>query len=137
MSAQLILLPVVAQIFLVLCVFILLGARKTAAIKAKLVDRQKAALDNRAWPDSVLKVSNNITNQFETPVLFYVLCLVLYAADGVTLLSLSLAWAYFASRVVHVLIHVGSNYVPWRFRVFIVGTLILLALTVLAALALL
>lgn len=137
MAAELILLPVVAQVFLVLCIFILLGARKAAAVKAGLVDRRQAALDNRAWPEAVLKVSNNIINQFETPVLFYVLCLVLYAADAVTVVTLSLAWAYFASRVLHAFIHTGSNYVPWRFRVFILGTLILLALTVLAALALL
>ena len=32
------------------------------------------ALSNEAWPDDLKKVANNMHNQFETPVLFYVLC---------------------------------------------------------------
>ncbi|MDQ7048323.1 MAG: hypothetical protein Q9M92_01810 [Enterobacterales bacterium] len=74
MNASSILLPVLIQIALTLVVFLMLGMRKTAAIKAGGVDRKKTALDNSAWPEPVVKVSNNIANQFQTPILFYVLC---------------------------------------------------------------
>ncbi|WP_342631573.1 MAPEG family protein [Marinobacter alkaliphilus] len=59
--------------------FIMLGVRKARAVKTGKVNRHQAALDNRVWPEEVVKVSNNIANQFEAPVLFYVLCLVTYS----------------------------------------------------------
>jgi len=63
--------PVLAHIFLVLLLFILLGIRKAGAVKNKAVNLKETALNNQAWTPDVIKVSNNIANQFETPVLFY------------------------------------------------------------------
>ena len=77
--------PVLAQIFLTLILFIILGVRKAKAVKAGEVNRQQAALNNQVWPQDVVKVSNNIANQFETPVLFYVLCLVMHSINAVGL----------------------------------------------------
>lgn len=94
---------------------------------------REAALDNRAWPESVVKVSNNLANQFESPVLFYALCLMLHAIDGVSLPALLLAWLYVALRVVHAGIHIGSNQLSRRMPVFVLGTGVLLALLGLSA----
>ena len=74
MNGTEILFPVLANILLVIIMFFVLGARKGAAVKAGLVSRDDTALDNKAWNDEVVKVSNNIANQFETPILFYLLC---------------------------------------------------------------
>ncbi len=52
--------PVLAQIFLTLAMFIMLGVRKAKAVKAGKVNRQQAALDNRVWPEDVVNFSNNI-----------------------------------------------------------------------------
>lgn len=124
--------PVLAQVFLTLVMFILMGARKSRAVKAGQVDRQATALDNRKWPEEVVKVSNNIANQFEVPVLFYVLCLVLYSLDAVGVVALVLAWLFALSRYAHAVAHVGANYVPVRMRLFIVGVVAVLGLFVLA-----
>lgn len=129
--------PILAQIILTTAIFFILAARKAQAIKAGTEDRAKAALDNKAWNESVVKASNNIDNQFQTPVLFYVLCLVLYQLQAVTLFSLSLAWAYALSRYLHAYIHVGSNYVPNRLRVFLFGCVMLIIMTVVAVWAML
>jgi len=133
MNANLIFWPVLAQILLTIAMYALLGARKRRAIEAGGVDRQQTALDNRAWPADVVKVSNNIANQFEGPVLFYVLAFVLYAIDAVDVIALTLAWIYVASRYVHAYIHVGSNYVPARFSAFLFGMLMLMGLLMVAA----
>lgn len=125
--------PVLAQILLTLAVYILLGRRKIAAVKAGQTDRSAAALDNKAWPEAVVKVSNNLANQFEAPVLFYVLCFVLLALDQVGAVALTLAWLFVLSRYAHAWVHVGSNYVPLRFRLFVLGLLLLLAMAILAA----
>jgi hypothetical protein len=132
MSSSHIFWPVLAQILLTLVMFIILGARKARAVKAAQVDRRQAALDSRVWPEDVVKVSNNIANQFEVPVLFYVLCLVLHSIHAAGTVAVVLAWFFVASRYAHAYVHVGSNYVPVRMRLFMAGCVVLLAMLVVA-----
>jgi hypothetical protein len=132
MNSKLILWPVLAQIFLILIIYAVLGARKAKAVKSGSVNLKATALDNKAWPDDVLKVSNNIDNQFEVPIVFFVLCLLFYGIGQVDILLVSLAWAYVISRYAHAYVHVRSNYVPLRMRIFTVGCLILLIMTLIA-----
>jgi hypothetical protein len=73
----------------------------------------------------VKKVSNNMHNQFETPILFYVLCGAATYVGATGLGMTLLAWVYVASRLVHLAIHVTTNYVPWRFYAFTVGIVVL------------
>lgn len=130
MTANLIAGAQLAHVFLVLFLFILLGRRKIAAVKAGLVDRQRAALDNRQWPDDVLKVSNCIANQFEAPVLFHVLVLLAQVQQLVTPLVAALAVFFVLTRYAHAYVHTTSNYVPHRFRIFVVGVLSLLVMSI-------
>ncbi len=133
MKATMIFLPVLAQLFLTLCLFILLLRRKKAAVAAGHVDLKKTAIDNKQWPDDVRLVSNNIANQFEVPTLFYVLCLIFAALDAVSGLVIGLASLFAISRYVHAFVHVTSNYVPVRMKVFSVGVSALFVMTGLAA----
>jgi hypothetical protein len=130
MDQMQIFIPVLIHITLVIGLYILLVQRKVQALKNKLVDLKITALNNQAWPADVVKVSNNIANQFETPVLFYVLCTILVLLQGVDAVSLVLAWVYVVVRIVHIYIHVGSNYVPRRLKVFAVSLLVLLAMLI-------
>ncbi len=125
--------PVLAQIFLTLAMFIMLGVRKVKAVKAGEVNRRQAALNNRVWPEDVVKVSNNIANQFEAPMLFYVLCLALYSINAAGMAAIALAWLFTLSRYAHAYVHIGSNYVPIRFRLFMVGCLVLIGMLILVA----
>ncbi|MFT4807301.1 MAG: hypothetical protein ACI9LX_000618 [Paraglaciecola sp.] len=122
--------PVLAQIFLTLMMFTILGVRKSKAVKAAEVNRQQAALNNRVWPEGVVKVSNNIANQFEIPVLFYALCLVLYNIDAAGMVAILMAWLFVLSRFAHAYVHIGSNYVPMRLRLFLVGCFVLIAMLI-------
>lgn len=121
--------PVLAQIVLTLYVFIILAKRKANDVKAGTADRAKAALDNKAWSESVVKASNNIDNQFQTPVLFYALCFVLAQLNAVTAVTLGLAWFYAISRYAHMFVHTGSNHVPHRLPLFLVGVVALMTMT--------
>lgn len=125
--------PVLAQVLLTLMLFIVLGVRKVGAVKAGDVNRKLTALDNRHWPPNVVQVSNNIANQFEAPVLFYVLCVVAYSINAVGPVTIALAWLFTLSRCAHAYVHISSNFVPMRFRMFLVGCLALIALLVLIA----
>lgn len=132
-----ILLPALAQILLTIVVYGALAVAKAKAVRGGLVDLDRRALHEDAWPDSVRKINNNIRNQFEVPVLFYVLTIVLWQLNETGVVAQSLAWLFVISRFVHAYIHTGSNYVPARRRVFMVGCVIVLLMTAVATRAVL
>ena len=123
-------LPVVIQILLTVYLFVRLAVARAAAARQGLVNEERRALHDDAWPDSVIQVNNCVRNQFETPVLFYVLVILLWLTNSVNLYVHVFAWAYVFSRIVHASIHVGSNDVPRRRTVFIFGGMNLIALTI-------
>ena len=124
MNPNLIFLPVLVHMLLIFSLYIRLAVAKRRS--AGEVGPKVTALDPKAWPEQVVKISNNIANQFETPILFYVLSVILFLTDNVSVFSVSLMGLYVLSRIVHSFIHTGSNYVPVRMKVFLVGTLMLL-----------
>jgi hypothetical protein len=133
MNRNLIFLPALVQVLLTLAVYVLLIKFKIRAMRAGKVDMARRALHDDAWPDNVMAINNNIRNQFELPVLFYVLVFALWALDAVHTLALVTAWLFVVSRIVHAWVHCTSNYVPNRRRAFTVGWWVLLAMAVLLA----
>ena len=129
MKTQLILLPVVLQVLLTVGLYFKLVAAKKRAAQNGEVNEERRALHDDAWPESVLKINNNISNQFEVPVLFYVLTIILWLTNTVNIYIHVLAWAFVASRLLHAFIHVGSNYVPLRRKVFMFGCVLLMVVT--------
>jgi hypothetical protein len=129
MNNDLIFLPVLAHVVLIFMLYIYLGIVKSRAVKEGTVDRKKAALDPKAWPEPVVKVLNNLGNQFESPVIFYIISIIYYLTNNVDSLLISVMSLYVLTRYMHTYIHVTSNFVPYRFKLFLVGVLILLVLT--------
>ena len=121
MNKNLILLPLLLQAFTTLLAYSILRIRRNKATTAGLVNEERRALHDDAWPEHVLQINNNIRNQFELPTLFYVLCLVLWCVNFVGPVGLATAALFSLSRLVHLYIHTGSNYVPHRRLVFTVG----------------
>ncbi len=76
----------------------------------------------------MLKISNNVQNQFESPVLFYAMCFMLWALNSVSAFALSISAGYVVLRVVHVFVHTGSNKIPVRKKVFMASTALLIIL---------
>ena len=131
MDQNLILWPLVAQVILVMLLFVRLGQVKDRARAAGAIDLERTALDNDAWPDDCRQVANNIRNQFQVPVLFFVLVLALHSLGAVDIYALVFAWIFVATRVMHSYIHIGSNFVPARTRVFKLSVVCVVVLTAL------
>lgn len=117
--------PVLAQVLLTLLIMGRLGFMRVAAHRARIVRFRDVALSDTAYPDDIRKVGNNLRNQFEMPVIFYVLCGAAIYVGATGLLMTVLAWLYVATRVVHSLIHVTHNRVQQRFIPFLLGFIIL------------
>lgn len=137
MSAKLLLWPVTVHVLLTLMLFIWLSVVKARARRAGVVDLEAAALDNDAWPADVRKIANNIRNQFEVPILFYVVVFSLVELDAVDWAAVALAWAFLLSRLAHAYVHTTSNVVPLRRGIFSFGTVCVFAMALLLVVALL
>src|SRR4051812_20995855 len=99
---------------------------RTGSIKRGDVKIRDIALGQSGWTEDATKVGNCVRNQFELPVLFYVLvalALILRKAD---LIFAVLAWLFVLARLVHAYIHTTSNHVPTRAQAFFVGAIILM-----------
>lgn len=108
---------------LVVFIYLLLLQRKIAAGKAGEIDRERTAVDPMAWPVSVQLVNNNLTSQFQVPVLVYVCTLALLQLDAVDVVGVAALWLFVLTRIGHTAVHVSSNKVPYRMRFFTLGTL--------------
>ena len=80
--------------------------------------------------------ADNYNHLMEQPTLFYAVALTLALIGQEGGLNAGLAWAYVALRVVHSLIQATVNAVAARFAVFVISSLVLLALTFRAAIGL-
>lgn len=128
MSIQAILLPVFAQVLLVVLLAILMGQRRAAAVKAREVQKGEVDLGQKNWPPRAQAASNAYANQFELPVLFFALVPLAIITRKADLLFVVLSWLFVLSRYVHAGVYVTSNVIALRFGSFLAGVLLLLAM---------
>lgn len=76
-------------------------------------------------PAIITNMTRHLSNMFEFPILFYVLCIVVSIAGLEDSTYTTLAWGYVAARVAHCVIHVTYNYVPHRLVAFAVSQALL------------
>lgn len=86
-------------------------------------------------PPQVRWKADNYNHLMEQPTLFYATAVVLALAGAGDGLNLWLAWAYIGIRIAHSLWQALVNVILVRFAIFTLGSLVLLALAVRAALA--
>jgi hypothetical protein len=124
---------------LVLWTFVMCGwmyaTRIPAMMRLKVVydPRRPVAEFQAQMPAAVRWKADNYNHLMEQPTLFYavVLALAFLGADGG--FNVALAWAYVGVRIVHSLVQVTVNIILLRFAVFMLGTLVLLVLSLRAA----
>ena len=79
------------------------------------------------WAGFEPRISANLSNQFEWPVLFYAACLLLLQR-GPTRIAIALAWIFIGGRVLHSLVQILTTNVRLRGLVFTVNFLAVLGL---------
>lgn len=79
-------------------------------------------------PRYLIQAEQHYTNLYETPMLFYVIVILIYVLKMTTPLSLLLAWAYIAVRLGHAYVHMGQNRLATRRRFFLSSIVVLVAL---------
>ena len=128
--------PVLGQVLLSLVVMVWVGRERVRAIRKRRVRFRDIALDREAWPDDVRVIGHNLENQFETPILFYVLCGVATYVGATGVAMAALAWVYVILRVIHTVIHIRFNDVR-RAVAFALSLIVLILMWIVVAVRLL
>jgi len=133
MSLQAVLLPLFVQVGLTFFLMCWMSFVRTSSITRGEIKMRDIALGQPAWSEPATKVGNAFRNQFELPVLFYVLVVLAIIARKADYLFVVMAWIFVASRIVHAAIHTGSNNVAHRFYAFAVGAIVLMVMWIIFA----
>jgi hypothetical protein len=117
----------------------LYATRIPAIVKNKIVlDPQRPSEEFHArLPARVRWKADNYNHLMEQPTLFYAVALTLAVVGEGTGLNAILAWLYVGLRIVHSLVQATVNVVLLRFAIFMVGSVVLLAMALRAAVAVL
>ena len=103
--------PMVAMILLTAIVLVRMVLLRIAATRRGEIDPYfyKTYQGEEGETRIVAQHNRHFVNLFENPVLFYAACITAMVTAQVTQGMIWLAWAYVATRIVHTIIHLGSN----------------------------
>ena len=126
MDNTLILYPLLPIVFLNFFVIFHMRYVIEKAIKKREVSYSWFRVYEGSVPEYLLAARHHYKNFFEIPILFYLLCIILYVIDDVRDLDLWIAWLFVVFKLIHSYIRLTSNYVPNRAYAFYICVLLLL-----------
>lgn len=137
MSVQAVLLPVFVLIGLAFALLMGMAVARTRSLRSGETRFEDIALREPNWSMRATQIANCFSNQFEVPVLFYVLIALALPLRHADLVIVLLSWVFVITRFVHAGIFVTSNNVPRRGLVWFAGVVVLLAMWIYFALRIL
>jgi hypothetical protein len=114
MSAEMILLPLFVEVILTFALLFWLGPLRARDFRTGQVREEDIALRQPNWSKPALQVQYSFSNQFELPVLFYVLTILAYVTHHAGILFVVLAWVFVIFRLCQAYVHVTNNKVMLR-----------------------
>jgi hypothetical protein len=137
MSVQMVLLPVLVLVGLTFALLLwMAGARRGALVGGETKIRD-IALGQPNWPARATQIGNCFANQFELPLLFYILIALALPLRHADLIIVMLSWVFVITRFVHAGIFVTHNDLGQRSLAWFAGVLVLLAMWIYFALKIL
>lgn len=124
--------PMFASVLLAFIVLYTLARQRIGELKRNRINPQ--AVDTRQHSQEIFKAataaSDNLQNQFETPILFYLAILVCMSLMIQDVVIVVLAWGYVVLRYLHSFIHLTYNAVKHRFIAFVFSVVLLFSIWV-------
>jgi hypothetical protein len=133
MSVTEVLLPVFVLVALSFILLFWMGKERIGALSSRQVQMKDIALDEPNWPTKPIQLANCLKNQFEFPLLFFVLVAIALPLRQADLLFVLLSWVFVVTRYVHAGVFVTSNNVRSRSLAFFAGVLVLLVMWIVFA----
>ncbi|MBN9040343.1 MAG: hypothetical protein BGP05_19405 [Rhizobiales bacterium 62-47] len=127
MTAPMVLLPVFVLVGLTFFLLFMTASARTRSLTSGEVKFKDIAL-GKNWPDRAAQIGNSFNNQFQLPVLFYVLVAIALPLRHADLVFVLLSWVFVVTRFAHAGVFITSNNVKRRFYAWFAGVLVLLAM---------
>jgi hypothetical protein len=124
MPIAFVLLPLFVEVLLTFGLLFRLAPLRRTEFKNGLRESD-IALGQPNWSVQSLQVANSFNNQFQLPVLFYVLTILSIMTRHADLLFVVLAWIFVLTRLGHAFVHVTNNRVMVRGGIYGLGALVL------------
>jgi len=125
MTIQEVLLPLFLEVILTFALLFWLAPLRAGDFSSGRTRPQDVALREPNWSQRSLQVAYSYSNQFELPVLFYVLTILAWVTRHADLIFVVLAWIFVVFRYLQAYVHVTSNKVRLRGAFFGVSALAL------------
>jgi hypothetical protein len=103
------------------------GARRQALVDGEAKVRD-VALGQPNWPTRATQIGNCFSNQFELPLLFYILIALAMPLRHADLFIVLMSWVFVVTRFAHAGIFVTSNDLKQRSLAWFAGVLVLFAM---------
>jgi hypothetical protein len=126
MSLQAVLLPLFVEVILTFVLMNWMGVLRRRDFSSGAVQPQSVALREANWPRRTMQAANAYANQFELPVLFYVLTILEWVTRHAGYVFVILAWIFVICRLLQAYVHITSNVVRWRSMFFSIAALVLM-----------
>jgi hypothetical protein len=137
MSVAAILAPVFVLVALTFALMFWMGVVRYGSVVRRETRVGDIALGQGNWPPHITQVGNSFNNQFQLPLLFYVLVILAYVLRKADLLFVIMSWVFVVLRILHVVVHTTSNRMIHRFGIYTAGAFVLLAMWIIFALRIL
>ena len=128
MSVPMVLLPVFVLIGLTFALLLGMAGARRSALVSKETRIKDIALGQQNWPVRATQIGNCYRNQFELPVLFYILIAIALPIRHADLVIVMLSWVFVVTRFVHAGVFVTSNDLNRRSLAWFAGVLVLFAM---------
>jgi hypothetical protein len=125
-TVGMVLLPVFVLVGLNFALLFAMATARTRAVQSGQTKLKDIALRQPNWPERPTQIANAFSNQFELPVLFYVLIALALPLRHADLAIVLLSWVFVLTRIIHAGIFVTSNDVRSRSLAWFVGVIVLL-----------
>ena len=137
MSVQMVLLPVFVLVGLTFFLLLWMASARARTLTSGETSPKDIALGEPNWPARATQIGNCFSNQFEVPLLFYILIALALPLRHADLFIVLMSWVFVVTRFVHAGIFVTSNNVSQRGPAWFAGVLVLLAMWIYFALKIL
>ncbi len=131
MDGQDLLQPVLAMVLLHAAVWIWMTVTRGRAMTQAGISIEEArhVTALQQLPNPARQIADNYNHLFELPTVFYALVFYIWAMGHADPIHVVCAWGFFASRVIHSLVHGTINRVALRFPIFVIGWVLVLVMS--------
>jgi hypothetical protein len=128
MDVRTVLLPLFVEVLLTLGLLLWLALLRRDDFNNGAVRPQDIALREPKWPVRTQQVAYSFSNQFELPVLFYVLTILEIVTRHADVVFVVLAWIFVLARIGQAYVHTTSNVVMRRGVIYAIGAVTLIVM---------